>query len=408
MSAIEKAAWILNKANALTTSNSTNTNNNITALSKGESTTADKNCWSLEVKFNMSNKGKCNCGGSTSTPTTSSDSITMDADDDAIIAKQKHLHYDDDDEESVIRHKLSIRSYHLPSNTWGQDYIMYIRNNHLVLGLCCHHRLHPVKFKHRLILLLGSLAFGLTVTNAVYLYFLYGERDYDDTAVSLSLSLEGIIGGDENAFVQTEMSKKLSIDLSYGMAVLWTIGAASHALFDLFLWHMIACGYCQDKHRSRRYNHAGWNVALAVVSIIVAGASFVVLFRAYEDTEEEDIASEELLRFANHDEGDNSTGTVSLDEVGNDTTFTSPFRPITIETIKATLSGSDPDFRFLYGYLVELGVSLFVFTPVIQTILFSGIFGCCGRLPLVGGRPRSVKLEEERVAALANRKESSV
>lgn len=178
-------------------------------------------------------------------------------------------------------------------------------------------------------------------------------------------------------------------------------------MFDLFLWHVIACGYCQDKNRSRRYNHTGWNVALAVVSIIVAGASFVVLFRAYKDTEEDEITSEELLRFAN-DESDNSTATVSLDEDGNDTTFTSPFRPITIEAIRASLSGSNPDFRFLYGYLVELGLSLFVFTPVIQTILFSGIFGCCGRLPLVGGRPRSVKLEEERVAALANGKESPV
>lgn len=221
MSAIEKAAWILNKANAFTTSNSTNTNNNIAALSKGESTTVDKNCWSLEVKFNMSNKGKCNCGGSTSTPTTSSDSITTGADDCAIIKTQKHLQdEDDDEEEAVIRQKLSIRSYHLPSNTWSQDYIMYIKNNHLVFGLCCHHRLHPVTFKHRLILLLGSLAFGLTVTNAVYLYFLYGEKDYDDTAVSFSLSLEGLVGGDENAQVQTAMSKKLSIDLSYGMAVL--------------------------------------------------------------------------------------------------------------------------------------------------------------------------------------------
>ena len=73
-------------------------------------------------------------------------------------------------EEDIIRQKLSLRSYHLPGNNWTQDLDMYIRNNHLIIGIFCHHKLHPVKWYHRLVLLLGSFAFGLIITNIVYLH----------------------------------------------------------------------------------------------------------------------------------------------------------------------------------------------------------------------------------------------
>lgn len=345
--------------------NSNSTDSNVKALSKGDTNSKGKASYSLEVKFNMAKDSNCSCDKySTSTPTTSSDSLVD-------IDTQRQIY----EEESIIRQKLSIRSYHLPGNTWGQDYAMYIKNNHLVFGLCCRHRLNPVTTKHRLIILLGSLACGLTITNAVYLYFLLGDKNYDDTALAFTLSLSGEAANGLNT------SQNLSLDISNGMAMLWTLGAGAHAMFDLLLWHMIACGYCQTSKRN--YNHAGWNMALAVVSIIVAGASFVVLYRAYEDDEND--PEEQLLKFA-----DDGNQTVVLGE------DSSPHRPITIETIKA-FRQSDPDFRFLYGYLVELGLSLFVFTPIIQTILFSGIFGCCGRLPLVGGRPRSVMLENEKM-----------
>ena len=367
MSAIEKAARILNSS-----LNSSGNDNNKKTLSEGDTASSGKSSYSLEVKFNMA-KDNCSCDKySTSTPTTSSDSLHE-------IDAQKQIY----DDEAIIRQKLSIRSYHLPGNSWGQDYAMYIKNNHLVFGLCCRHRLNPVTTKHRLIILLGSLAFGLTVTNAVYLYFLLGDKKYDDTALALSFSLSGQVVDGLN-----DSAQNISLDISNGMAMLWTIGAGAHAMFDLLLWHMIACGYCQSTKRN--YNHAGWNMALAVVSIIVAGASFVVLYRAYEDDEAE--IDEQLFKFV-----DDGNETVSFGYEDSN-----PHRPITMETIKALRQGN-PDFRFLYGYLVELGLSLFVFTPIIQTILFSGIFGCCGRLPLVGGRPRSVKLENERVKKMARK-----
>jgi len=48
-------------------------------------------------------------------------------------------------EDETIRKKLAMRAYHLPGNTWRQDLGMYLKNNHLIFGICCHHRLHPVK-----------------------------------------------------------------------------------------------------------------------------------------------------------------------------------------------------------------------------------------------------------------------
>jgi hypothetical protein len=43
------------------------------------------------------------------------------------------------------------------------------------------------------------------------------------------------------------------------------------------------------------------------------------------------------------------------------------------------------DFRYMYGCLLELAISLFIYTPMMQLILFSGILGC-GILPVFGGR----------------------
>ena len=61
-------------------------------------------------------------------------------------------------EEDFIRGKLARRAYHLPGNTCCQDYAQYLMNCHLIFGLCCHDKRSPVHTKHRLLLLLGSLA----------------------------------------------------------------------------------------------------------------------------------------------------------------------------------------------------------------------------------------------------------
>lgn len=279
----------------------------------------------LDLKFKM---------GKTISPTPSTD----DDDCSSISFDEELQAANDSQEEDIIRKRLTACSYHLPGNSCCQDLSMYIKNNHLIFGICCHHRLHPITAKHRLVILLGSLAFGLSATNAVYLYYLWGRAgDSNDPVFSISL------GGD---IVQTLNSNHaLTIDISQGMALLWTVGAAAHTLFDMTLWHMIACP-CTKKKCCRV---AGWNMVVSIVMLTLAATSFVVVVRAYES-------------------GDGDQDVETSFGFGSD---------------KA-------DFRYMYGYLIELAISLLVYTPVMQTIFFSGILGCC-TLPVLGGREYEVR-----------------
>ena len=76
---------------------------------------------------------------------------------------------------------------------------------------------------------------------------------------------------------------------------------------------------------------AGWNMAVAIVMLLLALTSFAVVVRAYESGEDD-------IEQYNHNAA---------------------------------------DFRYLYGYLIELAVSLFLFTPLIEIVLFTGVLGCC-------------------------------
>jgi hypothetical protein len=288
--------------------------------------------------------------GGTITPTPSTDD-----DESSWSSRNENENENDDDDarmDDVIRYKLSKRSYHLPGNTFLQDLFMYVRNNHSVFGICCHHRLHPVTIRHRLVILMGSLSFGLTMTNVVYLLFLWGVMGpnvmHDDVAVSISLGLDG----DVVDAITTE--RDMQIDISRGMSILWTIGAACHSLFDLALWHMIACAYT-DRKWCRTF---GWNLAVSIVMASMALTTFVALVRAYEYGDVED-------------------------EI-NDTEYIDERRGL-----------QRADFRYMYGCLLELGISLFVYTPMIQLILFSGILGC-GVLPVFGGRFYTMREERRR------------
>ncbi len=270
-------------------------------------------------------------------------------DDDSIISMTTHENNEIDNEETIIK-KLSLRAYHLPGNSVMQDWAMYIKNNHLVFGMCCHHRLHPMTFKHRLIILLGSLACGMSITNVIYLWHVWLNKEYDDTALSLTL------GGDFSERVPKNYQR---VNITHGMAMLWTIGSGAHSLFDLFLWHVITCGCC----RTKCFHSAGWYIAVSITMVMVALTSFIALVRAYQ-TESEQIP--EGLEFSN------------------------PGSPI-------TFGGGEPDFKFLWGYLIELAVSLFIYTPLVQSLLFSGIIGC-GVVPFLGGRPREVRYESKHSA----------
>jgi hypothetical protein len=47
------------------------------------------------------------------------------------------------------------------------------------------------------------------------------------------------------------------------------------------------------------------------------------------------------------------------------------------------------------NYLIEFALALTVYYPLIATIFFSGILGCQGNIPVLGGRPRDLIMEEK-------------
>ena len=59
---------------------------------------------------------------------------------------------------------LAKQAYHLPGNSWYQDWWRYMVNNHPIFGICCLHKLHPIRACTRIVALVGSLIFGLLLS----------------------------------------------------------------------------------------------------------------------------------------------------------------------------------------------------------------------------------------------------
>jgi hypothetical protein len=53
-------------------------------------------------------------------------------------------------------------------------------------------------------------------------------------------------------------------------------------------------------------------------------------------------------------------------------------------------------YAFIFPYLIQVLLSWFFYYPLLQTIIFSGILGCCGLLPLFGGRPWEMRQLQQR------------
>ena len=104
----------------------------------------------------------------------------------------------------------------------------------------------------------------------------------------------------------------------------------------------------------------------------LAFATYLCLVRASEDFK----ASEDLKAYQ-------AVGDSTPDE-DIDNSF---FHPV-------TLAGSRKSFDFLGGYIIEFILAVFVYNPFILTIVFTGVLGCNGRIPILGGRPREMAKEQ--------------
>jgi len=275
---------------------------------------------------------------------------------------------------------LALRAYHLPGNSWCDDWIQYFANNHPIFGICFHDKLHPVKPCMRIINLVGSIVFGLAVTNIVWLW-LIDNRDESERPV-LTLSLGGFSVGNTTGGVDFDngnmRKSRQEIEITQGMVLLWTVGGCLHALYDNTVWCMTACVCClpgRSLHCLGRFRGCGSYLVIFTVVASAAFASFLVVLRAALDDSEDSVSLSDL-----------NTGGITDDKVDLDDA---------VDDASA--------YEFLISYAVELFLALTVYYQVIGTILFSGILGC-GRVPVLGGRPYEVMLEER----LSKRQESWV
>eukprot|EP00542_Grammatophora_oceanica_P019297 CAMPEP_0194030402 /NCGR_PEP_ID=MMETSP0009_2-20130614/3901_1 /TAXON_ID=210454 /ORGANISM="Grammatophora oceanica, Strain CCMP 410" /LENGTH=367 /DNA_ID=CAMNT_0038670343 /DNA_START=53 /DNA_END=1156 /DNA_ORIENTATION=- len=304
--------------------------------------------------------------------------VVEDNEDPAVKAEREYA--------ALIIPYLAQGACHLPGNSWIQDWVQYMTNNHPFLGICCHHRLHPISFRKRLLVLVGSIAAGLAITNFVYLWFLLESEE----------GIQGTFATIENLNVTLTVGDTLKlgvgdVSVSNYEVFLWTFGAIMHAVFDLSIWSLSACacclpgGCCQDCE-SRRY--LGSYLVFMVVITTAAAASLAVILRAAIVNDEEADLKEVLGNITNIG-GNEMDGEMLEDQVAEDTGAS--YR----EAFDLDKIYEPNNFRFLVSFSTELVISLFGYYPILGTIIFSGIFGC-GCLPFLGGRPLEIAQEERR------------
>lgn len=264
-------------------------------------------------------------------------------------------------ERDAVVPPLLMRAYHLPNYNWMQDWVQYMTNNHPITGICWHHRFHPVKRTVRIFSLIGSVLFGLAITNIIYLAFVFSAADYDKQymEVSTNATLTGQADIDGNVS---------ALSVTNGNIALWTIGAALHATYDNVIWALAACACCAPsgdrevtERKMARYRSTGVFLVMFSVVVVTALCTFAVALRNALDSD--DVDAEQVENYGLKDEN------VDIWQV----------------------NGAN-DFEFLIAYLVELGLNYLVYYPVIGTILFSGIL-TCGRYQVTGGRPYELKEE---------------
>ncbi|KAL3943680.1 MAG: hypothetical protein SGBAC_002261 [Bacillariaceae sp.] len=263
---------------------------------------------------------------------------------------------------------LAAQAYHIPGNTWFQDWRQFMCNNHPLFGICLHDKLHPIKSCTRMIALIGSILFGLVMVNIFYLFYLWNP-EFDQIVMSITLE-----SGDVYS-------------LTTGMLLLWTLGCGIHASFNLCLWYIAACsccragGCCEARACCPSF---GKHVIRGVVLMIVVMTVLVIFMR---------IAI-----------GDGESDTVDDAATSNVTDSNTMDFFFTEEAWDFRVEGTE-EFHFVLAYLVQMGLSLFIYYPFFATVLMSGVLGCNGKIPLLGGRPYELaqyKRKQQRMNKLGN------
>lgn len=222
-----------------------------------------------------------------------------------------------------------------------------MRNNHIVFGICFADKLHPVEWWERCIALLGSIAFGLAATTYAQLWDQYDPELMERNVVAIN-----------------------DYAITTGMIMLWTFGSLGHGIFDFLSWHIMACacfhpgGRHADWYLAHRCKDLGSYLMIPIVLALGALAGILVVIRA------------------------------SRRDSQADGTYTDDLAYTDIDGHWRRVDGLQ-SFSFMADYAIELGLAWLVYFPVVGTIMFSGILGCRGTIPVLGGRPRDKWLFEE-------------
>lgn len=268
-----------------------------------------------------------------------------------------------DPEEATLVQCLAMQAYHLPGNTWKQDWWQYMLNNHPVFGVFFHHPKHPIKCCTRFVAMIGTIVVGLAVTNVFYLFFQLNPQ-FNQPLVTVAIDDQS------------------NTTLTTGMLLLWTVGGAIHTFYNLLQWHIAACACCRPGGLCERQAccpSLGKHLLRALTLVIVSMTIFIVLLRVAISNSKKDDAQQASTS------PPDSSGVHFLDDDS-----------LEIEVHEAS------EFNFLIGYLVEMALALLVYYPLGGTILFSGILGC-GKIPFLGGRPLEVAQEQRRLAKKQSR-----
>lgn len=194
-------------------------------------------------------------------------------------ARKKKAVDPDYEKKRIIIPRLAKRAYHLEDgNTWWQDWIQYQRNTHPVLSVCMYHPWHPIRWQQRIVILLGSIAVGLTITNCVYLGFLNSEQAYGVNAI---YDATGQIS-------EAVSSSKYTVE--QGLFFLLTVGSFVHSCFDILIWYLLACACFREGgitgRNSRRCQNCAIYIATLVVAGVIAAATLVVVIRLKKEEQE--------------------------------------------------------------------------------------------------------------------------
>lgn len=174
--------------------------------------------------------------------------------------------------------------------------------------------------------------------------------------------------------------------LTTGMLLLWTLGSSIHAAYNLLQWHIAACACCRPGGLCEKQAccpSLGKHLLRVLVIVIISMAVLIIFTRVAISNSEEAV---EAVADAK-----NSTGA----EITDDSIHFFDDDNLQLEVHDVS------EFEFLVGYFVEMVLALFVYYPIGGTVLFSGCLGC-GRIPLLGGRPFEVNIEEKRLSRKRN------